>query len=156
MHEEHSCTCNQLSPVEIEKCNSAKRAPVVKFHGGGYHWAESCASQAFQGSWRGITEGSSELRWISNLKHNTFYLLPHSGKQELAHGPNSKADFSSLALPTGSEGRKQRCFTLIAWCLLLFSFSLYLALSLQKRKIHSALNNKINPSEITIRHWTAW
>lgn len=96
----------------------SKKAPVVKFHGGGggtasgtFHWTERGAIQAYQASWQGITEGSSELWWISNLKHNTFYLLPHSGKEELVHGTNSQADFGWLLLPTGSEGQKQRSFT---------------------------------------------
>lgn len=116
MHEKYSCTGNHLSPAKIEKCNSAKRLLLLNCMGDGgggvttFHWEESSASWAYRGVWQGITEGSSELRWISNLKRNTFYRVLRSGKRlEQIHK-------QILIDSTGSEGQKQKCFNFIFYC----------------------------------------
>lgn len=101
---------------------SAKRLLLLNFtgEGGGCDRRHVSTEQRRVLGWHtrrldgGITGGSSELRGISNPKHNTFYLLPHSGKQELAHGSNSRADLVCLALPTGRQDQKQGSFALQA------------------------------------------
>lgn len=102
------------------------KAPVVKLPGGRRRERQHlAASRAYQGSWRGLTEGSCGRRWISNLKHNTFYLLLHSGKRR--GGGSTQL---GVKVEGGAASR------LLTWSALL----LHLLLSLQK-------GNKWTPTE---------